>query len=83
MQVRVDEVDHETVHDAVDHITERAAESGEFFGIGRLGDAVVAHRRDEPEALVTAVLDIVDRFGGRRPQDDDVTIVAMKVTRAD
>ena len=64
-----------------DGITERASESGEFFGIGRLGDAIIAHRHKEPEALVTAVLDVVDRFGGRRPHDDDVTIVAMKVTR--
>jgi sigma-B regulation protein RsbU (phosphoserine phosphatase) len=66
-----------------DGITERASESGEFFGIGRLGDAIIAHRHEEPEALVTAVLDVVDRFAGRRPHDDDVTIVAMKVTRAD
>jgi serine phosphatase RsbU (regulator of sigma subunit) len=65
-----------------DGITERASESGEFFGVDRLGDAVVAHRHEDPEALVTAVLDVVARFGGRRPSEDDVTIVAMKVTKA-
>jgi hypothetical protein len=32
--------------------------------------------------MVTALLDVVDRFGGRRPSEDDVTIVAMKVTKA-
>ena len=65
-----------------DGITERASESGEFFGVSRLGEAIVAHRHDEPETLLTAVLDVADRFAGRRPHDDDVTIIAMKVTKS-
>jgi sigma-B regulation protein RsbU (phosphoserine phosphatase) len=62
-----------------DGITERANGAGEFFGVGRLGEAVVRHRADTPEALVGRVLDEIERFASARPNDDDVTIVAMKV----
>jgi serine phosphatase RsbU (regulator of sigma subunit) len=62
-----------------DGITERMSETGEFFGVDRLGQATIAHRADDPETLIDAVLEEVGRFAGTRPHDDDVTIVAMKV----
>ena len=62
-----------------DGITERSSESGEFFGVERLGRAIVAHRQSDPERLIDGVLETLDRFAGARPNDDDVTIVAMKV----
>jgi serine phosphatase RsbU (regulator of sigma subunit) len=40
---------------------------------------MVAHRHDEPEKLVAAILAELDRFFGARPPDDDITIVVMKV----
>jgi serine phosphatase RsbU (regulator of sigma subunit) len=63
-----------------DGITERANESGEFFGVERLCDAVIAHRSNEPEALIASVLAAADDFAGQQPSDDDLTIVAMKVS---
>jgi len=64
-----------------DGITERANDSGEFFGVDRLGDAIVTHRDCEPEALIATVLAAADGFAGSRPNDDDLTIVVMKVTK--
>jgi len=63
-----------------DGITERTSESGEFFGVDRLAQAIVAHRSRDPETLIDDVLTALDRFAGAKPNDDDVTIVAMKVT---
>ena len=63
-----------------DGITERTSERGDLFGIERLGTSIIAHRTEDPEALINGVLDAVERFAGARPHDDDVTIVAMKVT---
>lgn len=63
-----------------DGITERTNETGALFGVERLGQAVVEHRENDPEALVAAVLATLDRFAGFRAHDDDVTIVVMKVT---
>jgi len=62
-----------------DGITERTSERGEFFGVDRLANAIVAHRGDDPETLIDGVLAALDRFAGAKPNDDDVTIVAMKV----
>src|SRR6185503_7701838 len=45
-----------------DGITERASESGEFFGVDRLCETVVVHRDCDPEALLMAVLEVADRF---------------------
>ena len=64
-----------------DGVTERASESGEFFGVDRLCETVVVHRDCDPEALLMAVLEVADRFAAHRPHDDDVTIVVMKVTK--
>lgn len=62
-----------------DGITEAWSEGGELFGVGRLGDAVVAHRLEDPERLVDNVLATVNRFAGMRPHDDDITVVVMKL----
>ncbi len=63
-----------------DGITERESETGEFFGVERLKEAVVVHRDEDPERLIASILAVVDRFAGARPHDDDVTIVAMQTT---
>jgi len=62
-----------------DGITERESEAGEFFGVERLKDVVIAHRDEEPEVLIASVLSAVDGFAGARPNEDDVTIVVMQV----
>jgi sigma-B regulation protein RsbU (phosphoserine phosphatase) len=62
-----------------DGLTEARNEAGAMFGTNRLGEMVVAHRHDEPEKLVKAVLAELDRFSGVRQPDDDITIVVMKL----
>lgn len=63
-----------------DGITETRNEAGELFGIHRLSEAVAAHRQEDPENLIAAVLAALDRFAGIRQHDDDLTIVVMKLT---
>jgi sigma-B regulation protein RsbU (phosphoserine phosphatase) len=63
-----------------DGITETQNREGEMFGVGRLGDAVAAHRGDEPEAMVSNVLGTLERFGGGGEHEDDLTLVVMKLT---
>ena len=38
----------------------------------------MAHRDDEPEAMIDAVLETINRFAGAREHEDDLTIVVMK-----
>jgi serine phosphatase RsbU (regulator of sigma subunit) len=63
-----------------DGITETRNEADELFGVARLGDAIVAHRDEEPEALVAGVLAALERYTGAAPRDDDLTLVVMKLT---
>jgi len=63
-----------------DGITETHDAAGELFGIARLGDAIAAHRGAEPEEMIAAVLAERDRFAGGSPHEDDLTIVAMKLS---
>lgn len=63
-----------------DGITEARNDAGELFGVERLEAAVMAHRAGEPEALIAAVLAELERFAGDNGNEDDRTIVAMKVT---
>jgi serine phosphatase RsbU (regulator of sigma subunit) len=61
-----------------DGITETRNAAGELFGVDRLGEAVTAHRAQDPEVLIDGVLASLDRFSGAVPREDDLTIVAMK-----
>ncbi len=63
-----------------DGITETHDEGDELFGIERLNEVVAAHRDEEPEALIDAVLAALDRFAGAAEREDDLTIVVMKRT---
>ena len=61
-----------------DGITERESEQGEWFGVERLEQTVIAHRAEDAARLVASVLAAVDGFAGNKPPVDDATIVAMK-----
>jgi sigma-B regulation protein RsbU (phosphoserine phosphatase) len=63
-----------------DGITETENAAGEMFGVERLGHAVTAHRGDKPEAMVSNVLTALERFGGGKEHEDDLTLVVMKLT---
>jgi serine phosphatase RsbU (regulator of sigma subunit) len=62
-----------------DGITETQDGVGELFGVERLAAAVVACRDRDAEGVVDAVLAVVDRYGHATPQEDDVTIVVLKL----
>ena len=61
-----------------DGITERTNTAGDFFGVDRLNEVIVAHRDDEPEAIIDAVFRELDHFADARQHEDDLTIVVMK-----
>jgi len=62
-----------------DGITETENASGEMFGVERLSQAVSDHRGDGPEAMVASVLSTLERFGGGKEHEDDLTLVVMKL----
>jgi len=64
-----------------DGITEAQNGAGEMFGVDRLGEAVAALRADDPEILVAGVLESLESFAGGTRYEDDLTVVAMKLTR--
>jgi sigma-B regulation protein RsbU (phosphoserine phosphatase) len=61
-----------------DGITEAANEDGEEFEESRLLECVEAHRDDEPEAIIEAVVARVLSFCGEAPPLDDMAVVAMR-----
>jgi sigma-B regulation protein RsbU (phosphoserine phosphatase) len=63
-----------------DGITEMRNRAGEAFGTDRLGEAVVAHRAEDPEIMVAKVLVALDTFAGGMLAEDDLTLVVMKLT---
>jgi serine phosphatase RsbU (regulator of sigma subunit) len=62
-----------------DGITETQDAAGEMFGTDRLGEAIVAHRHRDAQALVDGVLATLDRFAGSSRHEDDLTLVALKI----
>jgi sigma-B regulation protein RsbU (phosphoserine phosphatase) len=63
-----------------DGITEMENKTGESFGTVRLGEAVAAHRAEDPEVLVAEVLLTLEAFAGGMQAEDDLTLVVMKLT---
>ena len=64
-----------------DGITEMQNAAGEMFGVERLGQVVKAYRAEDPETLVAGVLAALDGFAGATQREDDLTIVAMQLTK--
>jgi serine phosphatase RsbU (regulator of sigma subunit) len=62
-----------------DGVTEARNAADELFGLARLSAAIVAHRAEDPEAMVDGILAALDRFAGAAPREDDLTIVVMKL----
>jgi sigma-B regulation protein RsbU (phosphoserine phosphatase) len=62
-----------------DGITETQDAAAQLFGVERLGEAVVAHRERNAEGVVDGVLEALERFADGAQQEDDVTIVVMKL----
>ena len=63
-----------------DGIFEALNEEGVEFGATRLTDVVSREREGSARAIVDAIFETVTEFRGTRPQGDDMTAVAVKIT---
>ena len=63
-----------------DGIFETLSPDGVEFGSGRLCRLVQEQGARKPREIVDAIFDAVTRFRGDRPQDDDMTAVAVTIT---
>jgi sigma-B regulation protein RsbU (phosphoserine phosphatase) len=61
-----------------DGILERRSADGTFFGVERLQDLVRERRTANARALLDAIFDASERFGGTRPWEDDATVVVVR-----
>jgi sigma-B regulation protein RsbU (phosphoserine phosphatase) len=64
-----------------DGIIEAENKAGEFFGIHRLHDVLVAHSQGSPQGIIDAVIDELESFCQSQSFDDDISLVVMKVTQ--
>jgi len=62
-----------------DGITETRNAAGEFFGAERVRHIVSTNASRPAADIQTAVIDAVQRFRGEAPQEDDVTLVVVKL----
>jgi sigma-B regulation protein RsbU (phosphoserine phosphatase) len=61
-----------------DGFYEYAGKDGEFFGNGRIQDALRAHRAEPAGAMAERLYDAVIDFAGGAPQIDDMTVLIVK-----
>jgi phosphoserine phosphatase RsbU/P len=62
-----------------DGITETRNSSGEFFGSTRLREVIRNHADQPVRRIQSAVIEAVQNFRGDSPQEDDVTLVVVKL----
>lgn len=62
-----------------DGIWEASNEAGEMFGKDRLREVLRSHATQPAEAIRQAITDAVVAFRGRQPQEDDITLVVIKL----
>jgi phosphoserine phosphatase RsbU/P len=65
-----------------DGFTERFNEAGDLLGDEAAGRALAAVAHLAPQEIINHLTRVGDEWAGARPQDDDVTFVAVKVTGA-
>lgn len=65
---------------ATDGLWETHNNSGEMFGKERLKTIIREHAESTSEEMVASILDSLDSFKGSAKQEDDVTLVVVKVT---
>jgi sigma-B regulation protein RsbU (phosphoserine phosphatase) len=61
-----------------DGILERRSADGSFFGEERLRDLVREKRGASARAVLEAIFDASEAFGGTRPWEDDATVVVVR-----
>jgi sigma-B regulation protein RsbU (phosphoserine phosphatase) len=62
-----------------DGITETRNPSGELFGSANLRDVIRDHAAKPVDRILSAVIEAVQDFRGESPQEDDVTLVVVKL----
>jgi sigma-B regulation protein RsbU (phosphoserine phosphatase) len=63
-----------------DGVTEALNTGGDEFGLERTIDSVRASAPDGAQAIVKRVIDDVRNFTGSNPQNDDITLIAIRKT---
>jgi sigma-B regulation protein RsbU (phosphoserine phosphatase) len=63
-----------------DGVTEALDSNGDEFGVERMIQGVQASAGDSASAIVTRVIDDVRNFVGSQPQNDDITLIAIRKT---
>lgn len=61
-----------------DGITEAFNEQGDEFGEARLMEALLRHRNESAQGMLTAIVDDVRQFAKTREQHDDITLIIAK-----
>ncbi|MEI6437221.1 MAG: CHASE2 domain-containing protein [Candidatus Omnitrophota bacterium] len=62
-----------------DGVTEAADARGEMYGVERLTALVERHRNLDARQILTTIIEDVARFRGKPRQQDDITIVVVKI----
>jgi sigma-B regulation protein RsbU (phosphoserine phosphatase) len=62
-----------------DGIHESRNAAGEMFGMDRLRQTIRDHAAEGAELIQTAIIDAVEEFRESAPQEDDITLVVIKV----
>ncbi len=65
-----------------DGIVEAMNSADEFFGEGRLLEVIARDRQQPSDGICRAILSAVQQFSGRRPAEDDRTVLVIRLWRA-
>jgi sigma-B regulation protein RsbU (phosphoserine phosphatase) len=63
-----------------DGVTEALNTEGDEFGVDRLMQSVRSSAKDSAQAIVKKIIQDVRDFGGPAPQNDDMTLIAIRKT---
>jgi sigma-B regulation protein RsbU (phosphoserine phosphatase) len=63
-----------------DGVTETLNSEGDEFGVDRMMESVRASANDGAQAIVTRIIEDVREFTGSVPQNDDITLIAIRKT---
>jgi len=63
-----------------DGVTETLNSEGDEYGVDRMTQSVRASANDGAQAIVKRILDDVREFTGSVPQNDDITVIAIRKT---
>jgi sigma-B regulation protein RsbU (phosphoserine phosphatase) len=63
-----------------DGVTETLNPEGDEFGLDRMMQSVRASVNDGAQAIVTKIIGDVRDFTGSAPQNDDITLIAIRKT---